>query len=569
MKNWLFVLLFLPLSVYARKQDKVSLLSLHSTHENVIVESVRFSDDYTFVSISYASTPNSWFKISRSIYASDEAGVRHQVIGAEGIELDEEQWIGDNGQTTFTLMFDPLPKGTKVFDIIEGEDPVNFKIFGIHKKGAKLRLPEIDEAVDSAETAERWFVPDTAVVRVRITGYDRQTMPHIARLEYNNSQELQDTHRLEKLSQIHADGSFEYSFLLDYPKMTRLSLDLRRDIQFYIRPGDTLNIQVDNYGQWNEKITYNNNAGRPTYPDLQEIPNNLFWQEFIYVQSSKSIASFTERLQELYATASELFKYLSWRHKLSSWENHLLMNNFRLRREEAYQRSRAQRQYEINELRQKQGHKESGIDNEMLPIKSEIDWSDMSLLYCNRWQASLVPESSALRKFAKPQAMSNPGSERYPTYRVTNVRAQEFIDSITSRSDARYTELFLTTPDQREWKLKYLERFIDVAADFEGPDFHFVLVVSRGFDDSELDHFKFQLQQECKMYVADVDVVYIGVEDMVNLQEALHDYILPGNTTITREGDVFCRPMYTYGDQSRLFLRELLKHDRENAKNRE
>ena len=351
--------------------------------------------------------------------------------------------------------------------------------------------------------------------------------------------------------------------------MTRLSLDLRRNILFYIRPGDTLNIQVDNYGQWNEKITYNNNAGRPTYSALQEIPNNLFWQEFIYVQSSKSIASFTERLQALDATASDLFKYMSWKHKLSGWENHLLMNDFRLRREQACQRFRAQRQYEINELRQKQGHKESGIDNEMLSIKSEIDWSDMSLLYCNRWQASLAPESSALRKFAKPQAMNNSDSERYPTYRVTNVRAQEFIDSITSRSDARYTELLLTTPDQREWPMKYLERFIDVAADFEGSDFHFVLVVSRGFDDSELEHFKFQLQQECKMYVVDIDVVYIDVEDMVNLQEALHNYIIPDNATITREGGVFCRPMYTKGDQSRLFLRELLQHDRENAKNRE
>ena len=139
MKNWLFVILLLPLSVYARKQDKDSFLSLYSTQENAIVESVRFYDDYTFVSMCYAATPHSWFKISGSIYACDEAGVRHPVIGAEGIELGEEQWIGDNGQTSFTLMFDPLPKGTKVFDIIEGEDPVNFKIFGIHKKGAKLR----------------------------------------------------------------------------------------------------------------------------------------------------------------------------------------------------------------------------------------------------------------------------------------------------------------------------------------------------------------------------------------------------------------------------------------------
>lgn len=569
MKKWLFVILLLPLSVYARKQDKTSIQSLYSTQENAIVESVRFSDDYTFVSMSYAATPHSWFKISRSIYACDEAGVRHPVIGAEGIELGEEQWLGDDGKATFTLMFDPLPKGTKMFDIIEGEGPVNFKIFGIHKKGTKLRLPEINETIDSAETAERWFVPDTAVVRVRFSGYDRQTMPHIARLEYNNSQDLQNSHRLEKLSQIHADGTFEYSFLLDYPKKTRLSLDLRRDILFYIRPGDTLNIQVDNYGQWNEKITYNNNVGRPTYPALQEIPNNLFWQEFIYVQSSKSIASFTERLQALDATASELFKYISWKHKLSSWENHLLMNDFRLLREQACQRFLTQRQREINELRQKQDYKENNIDTDMPAIQAGIDWSDRSLMYCNHWQASLVPETSALRKFAKPQAMSDNGSERYPTYRVTDMRAQEFIDSIIGRSDARYTELLLTTPDRREWARKYLERFIDVAADFEGHDMHFVLVVSRGFNDSELEHFKFQLQQDCTMYVATIDVVYIDVEDMVNLQEALHVYILPGNATITREGGVFRRPMYTNSDQSRLFLRELLKQGSENEKNRD
>lgn len=567
-KNLLLCILCITLLNASARSERYEAIFV--TQDDIVPYEVVFTKSLTKVELLFTGIPNSWFKIARSIYASDEAGVKHPVIEAEGIELDEEQWLGDDGKATFTLMFDPLPKGTMVFDIIEGEDPVNFKIFGIHKKGAKLRLPKLDEAVDSTETAARWFVPDTAMVRVRFSDYGRKTMPHIARLEYNNSQDLQKSYRLDKLSQIHSDGTFEYSFLLDYPKMAHLSLDLRRNIQFYIRPGDSLNIRVDNYGQWNEKITYINNSGRATYSALQEIPHNLFRQEFIYVQSAMSGVAFAERLQKLDATASEFFTYMSWKLHLSAWEYHLLMNDFRLQREHACRHFRTQRQREINELLQKQGYKENDIDIDMFAPQPGIDWSDKSLMYCNHWQASLAPESSALRKFAErqqPKAVSRKDSESYPTYRVTSVRAQEFIDSIICRSDARYTELLLTTPDQREWSMKYLERFIDVAADFEGPDIHFILVVSRGFEDKELEQYKFLLQQNCEMYVADIDVVFIDVEDMVNLQEALHEYVLPGNVTITNEGGVFYRPMHTNSNQSRLFLRELLMHDGENVAN--
>ena len=535
-----------------------------------MVESVHFANDYTSVSISYTGTPNSCFKIARTIYASDEAGSRHPVKGAEGIELGEEQWLGDNGQATFTLMFDPLPKGTKVFDIIEGEESGNFKIFGIHKKGSKLRFPEIEEVVDSDETAEEWFASDTAVVRVKFTGYDRKTMPHISRLEYNNSQELRNACRLDKLSQIHADGTLVYSFLMDFPRWTRLSLDLSRNILFYIRPGDTLTVQVDNYGQWNEKITYNNHAGRPTYTALQGIPHNLFWQELINVQSSRDSGLFREGLQTLQATASEFFKYISWKLHLTAWENHLLVNDFRLRCEQAFQRFLSNRHAGNNELRQKQGNGAKTIVPDTPSLDNGLDWSDKSLLYSIHWKPSLVSESSALRKFAeRPEATSDADVERYPTYRVTNMQAQEFIDSITGRSDARYTEILLTTPDQREWQKKDLERFIDVAADFEGRDIHFVLVASRGANDKELEQFKFQLAMECDFYHSEVDAVYIAEEEMINLQEALHVYLLPGNATLTKGGDVFRRPMYTNGDQSRIFFRELLKHDREIVKNRE
>ncbi len=93
---------------------------------------------------------------------------------------------------------------------------------------------------------------------------------------------------------------------------------------------------------------------------------------------------------------------------------------------------------------------------------------------------------------------------------------------------------------------------------------HFVHVASRGADDKELEQFKFQLAMECDFYHTEVDVVYIAEEDIINLQEALHVYLLPGNATLTKGGDVFRRPMYTNGDQSRIFFRELLKHDKED-----
>lgn len=572
MKRLFFILLLMPVALWARKTDVPAFPCIYSFQSQYEIESVKHVDAFTAISMSLAAEPHSKFQISASAYLSDEAGMRHPLIKADGIVPGETQWAGEDGKATFTLYFDPLPEGTKVFDIIEGEEHTKFKVFGIHKKGTKLRFTDFEEAVDSDETAEKWFVADTAVVRVRLSDYSRQTMPHIARLEYHDSHYMKSSHRMDKLAKVRPDGTFEFSFRMDFPNWTYISLDLQRNIPFYVRPGDTLNIQVDNYGQWNEKISHANSAGRPTYSQLQTVPFHAFWPDLMFLERSQNDEAFAAGLRDIEAKASVFFSYISHKHQLSSWENHLLMSTFRQRCAEIADRFRFNSRHRMNMALQKQGITipDRAPDTEL--HVAGLDWSDKSLLYCDNWSPSLVPKSSPLYKFAevfKQKQTGEPYVETFPTYRVANAQLQALIDSIVGRSEARYTQVLMTTLQQTDWSRRYIQRFIDVAADFEGPDMHFVLLVSAGDNETELQRFKAQVEIDCKFSYSDMDVVVIGEEDIINLQEALHSYLLPGQATITKAGEVFRRPLSTQGDDSRIFFRGLLARDKKNETTKE
>ena len=56
---------------------------------------------------------------------------RFTVVSADGIELDKQLQTGKDCKSEITFHFPPLPKGTKVFDFIEGDGPGVFQVKGI------------------------------------------------------------------------------------------------------------------------------------------------------------------------------------------------------------------------------------------------------------------------------------------------------------------------------------------------------------------------------------------------------------------------------------------------------
>ena len=94
---------------------------------------VELKADETVVYITVLSRsdyPDYWFRFASDTYL--KVGERRfTVVKADGIELDKQLQTGKDGKTDVAFHFPPLPKGTKVFDFIEGDGQGAFQILGI------------------------------------------------------------------------------------------------------------------------------------------------------------------------------------------------------------------------------------------------------------------------------------------------------------------------------------------------------------------------------------------------------------------------------------------------------
>lgn len=93
----------------------------------------------TRLSIHAIFRPHWWIKESGKSFLQDvKTGEKYAFLKAEGIELSKEVYMPDSGQMDYTLIFEPLPKGTKEIDYIDPEDAEG-KIYGISLAAEKKK----------------------------------------------------------------------------------------------------------------------------------------------------------------------------------------------------------------------------------------------------------------------------------------------------------------------------------------------------------------------------------------------------------------------------------------------
>ena len=101
------------------------------------IEKVELTDTATVLNVRGIYRPHYWIKLSSNghLLAQDK---EYKLIGTEGIEPDKELFMPADGDSCFTLFYEPLPKDCKQFDLIEGTNDDDWKIYGIDLTG-KLR----------------------------------------------------------------------------------------------------------------------------------------------------------------------------------------------------------------------------------------------------------------------------------------------------------------------------------------------------------------------------------------------------------------------------------------------
>ena len=99
------------------------------------VKRVELKDNETVVYITAWERPDSeqlgqWFQFVGDTYLK-VGDQRYTIVSADNIELNKHTFVDKSGKREMTFHFPPLPKGTKVFDFIEGDGWGAFQIKGI------------------------------------------------------------------------------------------------------------------------------------------------------------------------------------------------------------------------------------------------------------------------------------------------------------------------------------------------------------------------------------------------------------------------------------------------------
>lgn len=340
---WLVAAL-LPTTLFGKGEVAYTRLqSFYSNAGMVGIDKVVLSDTATVMYCTAKGKINAWFQFSPSTYLSDEEDARYPVKGAVGLALGEKCHIPKAGLLEFRLLFEPMPKDTKIFDLIEGTDKDMFRIYGIHAAKTKVKIPEAKEVMDAEETSEKMFQKGKAVVRGKIEEYSRDWNNGILFFDVSflGHREIAPYPINRPCTALKPDGTFYAELSLDHPVWAEMKMEGGNlPVPFYVRPGDTLDITVKGVREDNVTVDYASSHPKGCYENLlkhQDVPLICYgWERLSDYGRNLDTEYFLKNVDESVAENMRLCDYVAWKYKLSPWETHLLKNRQRFELTDRY-----------------------------------------------------------------------------------------------------------------------------------------------------------------------------------------------------------------------------------------
>lgn len=216
-----------------------------SNTSSVEIDRVVLSDTATVLDIKAFYRPHYWIRISSESYLLADNGQKYPIRSGNGIKLDDNFWMPDSGEASFSLVFPLLPPTVKVIDFIESDCDDCFKVWGIRLDG-KLPKPELPESVAKQGEVRDEPLPEArltggkAVVSGKLLGYQ----PHyrietfISRCDFltGNYDEISITPD--------ADGNFRTEVELHAPSLVTLRAGMG-SIRLFLVPGQETSVAVN------------------------------------------------------------------------------------------------------------------------------------------------------------------------------------------------------------------------------------------------------------------------------------------------------------------------------------
>jgi thiol-disulfide isomerase/thioredoxin len=258
------------------------------------IDKIEMSDSATILYVDAFFRPNNWIRISGETYIKESGTSEKLVITkSEGINLDEEFYMPESGETSFKLFFPPLPSGVDKIDFIESDCPDCFKTWGIRllpNDKIKIDIPSsFLSNRPSKPLPPPSFARGTATLSGKYFGYVEGYFMGGHEVTVSLGKILNGNDENQIKLPIAADGSFSGEILLDRPQLASI-----HGTRIFLVPGESHEIYIDL-----KKI--NRNQGR--YRTDKEPGDSLY----IYVRSSGNYLSMID--VNAFNKAGKLYDY--------------------------------------------------------------------------------------------------------------------------------------------------------------------------------------------------------------------------------------------------------------------
>lgn len=269
--------------------------------------------------------------IDKTLYLTDSKGQRHNCLSTDNIKIGRNM-AEEGSERRFSISFEPLPSGERIFDIVSGCNFTHyFRFYGVHQAHDSA-LPYKSYVPEKNSDNLAWESHSgNAVIRGRVVGDigAKSSTVTCSNGSNMNGRNLYDEIR----TKIDAHGEFSIE-LEEIGKRWMYLVIGESEIPVYVNAGDTLDCIIKNLGAYNQECLTHSTQGNALHENLLRADPDGPYCEWLRNKSREQPISQTlQQLDEEHKRIHELYKYLAWKYKLDDYEMHLMMLNMQQRLE--------------------------------------------------------------------------------------------------------------------------------------------------------------------------------------------------------------------------------------------
>ena len=287
------------------------------TDWRVTLDRVEFTDTATVLTFNYTTTAkNNRIRMTEGCFLSDEKGREYKALFLK--EKDFGKWIkGRPEGVALSMGFEPLPKGTRVFDFVEGYGSGDFAMLGINGGHLRVRKPHYSRKERAALDAwrENFFTAGEATVSGVIEDY-KYNEEEAPSLMVDN---IFDGFVHSSMVAVDSLGRFSFSLDLEHP-LSVILVFRNRYHTVLIEPGDSLSMIIHKGAQTEYLLSNGAEYKLKRLSPRLELDSLYPYYEYTVDCDSLSQEEFAERFSGYIDLGNTLAGYLVRTRNLTAFE---------------------------------------------------------------------------------------------------------------------------------------------------------------------------------------------------------------------------------------------------------